>query len=541
MANSQSNPERIEALYRLRIPAGKAAPAQREAAEKIARFIAYEQTVELPEALIRDPYIREHIVGRVESVQATDEDSYLAKISYSPELASGQLSQLVNLLYGNVSMLDGVRLQDAAFPDALISQFAGPSHGIAGIRRLLGVYRRPLLATAVKPRGTAVEGLAKIAADFALGGGDIVKDDQNLVADDFESFKTRVDTVARAVADANMKTGRNCLYFPHIAAKHEALERYAEFVHRSGLKGALLCPMVMGLDTARKIAADFNLVFMAHPALTGAYTSGREHGISHAVLLGSLFRLAGADISVFPATGGRFNYAPEDCAAVSARLKEPMAHLHSSFPCPAGGITFDRVPELTQAYGEESILLIGGSLQAYSSDIAAGTRAYQSRIAQFFQAEQQAPQAELASSCELPDSAADSIQRVLRFSPDFSWDGRSTQVYKASDSAGEPHFAGVKRVELIGKFGERADFNLRYFEIEPGGFTSLEKHLHTHVVIAARGRGTIQVNGSELDLAPNDIAYIAPLEPHQIRNSSSAAFGFYCIVDHERDRPMVLR
>jgi hypothetical protein len=28
------------------------------------------------------------------------------------------------------------------------------------------------------------------------------------------------------------------------------------------------------------------------------------------------------------------------------------------------------------------------------------------------------------------------------------------------------------------------------------------------------------------------------LEKHQFRNESSGPFGFYCIVDHTRDRPM---
>ena len=530
--------DRILAQYRLALPqSASISAAQRlQSAEKMARFIAYEQTVELPETLIKDPQILKDIVGRVEQLHQLDEFTYETTVSYSQALASNQLSQLLNLLYGNVSMLDGVRLSDMQLPDALCAKFKGPLHGIDGLRRLTGVYQRPLLATAVKPRGTPNAGLAKLAADFAIGGGDIVKDDQNLVSPDFESFKLRVDQIASAVAKANDKTGRNCLYFPHLAARAEDLERSIEFVYRSGLKGVLMCPMVLGLDVCRKLSADYGLVFMAHPALTGAYTSGRDHGISHSVLLGSLFRLAGADISVFPATGGRFNYTPDDCAAVSARLRQPKGALKPTFPCPAGGITFDRVQELAEVYGADSVLLIGGSLQAFSSDIVAGTTAYQSKIAEFFKPEQRAPEPELDSSCEVSfDDSHEGIRSLLSFLPDFNWSDRRTRAYK---SATEQGHADVRRVELIGKNGERCDFDLRYFEIAAGGHSSLEKHLHTHVIIGARGHGVLQVNGIDRAFNTMDVAYVQPLEVHQLSNPSDSAFGFFCIVDRERDIPM---
>jgi ribulose-bisphosphate carboxylase large chain len=530
--------DRILANYRLALPQSASVSTQQrlQSAEKMARFIAYEQTVELPEALIRDPHILQNIVGRVERLNQLDEFAFETTISYSSKLASNQLSQLVNLLYGNVSMLDGVRLSDMTLPADLTTQFKGPLHGIVGLRRLTGVYQRPLLATAVKPRGTPTEGLAKLAADFALGGGDIVKDDQNLVSSDFESFKARVDQIASAVAKANDKTGRNCLYFPHLAARTEDLERAIEFVYRSGLKGVLMCPMVLGLDLCRKLAADYGLVFMAHPAMTGAYTSGRDHGMSHSVLLGSLFRLAGADISVFPATGGRFNYAPEDCAAVCAKLTQPQGALKTTFPCPAGGITFDRVAELAQTYGQDSVLLIGGSLQAYSSDIVAGTKAYQAKIAAYFQPEEREPEPELESSCEVNfDDSSEGIRSLLSFLPDFNWSDRRSRAYKSSN---ELSYTDVRRVELIGKNGERADFDLRYFEIAPGGHTSLEKHLHTHVIIGARGSGILQINGVDQRFNTMDVAYVQPLEVHQLCNNSDSDFGFFCIVDRERDRPM---
>lgn len=117
----------------------------------------------------------------------------------------------------------------------------------------------------------------------------------------------------------------------------------------------------------------------------------------------------------------------------------------------------------------------------------------------------------------------------------FRWEGRADQVYKTTQ---EPNFRGVRRVELVGKHGERANFELRYFELEPGGYTSLEKHVHTHVLIGARGSGEVVMGEERRALHPDDVAYIEPLRVHQLRNAGAEPFGFYCIVDRDRDRPM---
>lgn len=521
-----AEPPQIFATYRLRVAAADA--------EQLARFIAYEQTVELPERLIRDARLLDNVVGRVDDLRPDGPDHYLARIRYNAELASGQLGQLLNLLYGNVSMGEGIRLADVQLPDSLLSQFKGPRHGVDGVRALLGVYDRPLLVTAVKPRGLSDAELGQLAGQFALGGGDIVKDDQNLVSPDFEAFKHRVDTCAKAVAAANRQTGRNTLYFPHLAAADQDLDRYAEFVLGLGLKGVLICPLVLGLDRTRWLNDRYGLICMAHPALSGAFTQSRDHGIAHHVLLGTLWRLAGADISVFAAPGGRFPYTVTECQGVAKALREPLGQLAPAWPSPAGGMSFDSLPQLCEDYGTDSALLIGGSLQAHNTDLASGTRSYVQRIREICGEQLEQPQAEWESSCEFGGVGAEGIHRLLKFAEGFRWEHREDREYKST----EFDFAKVRRVELIGRHGEQSDFDLRYFEIAPGGHTSLEKHLHTHVILAARGAGVLVTDELHESLTPMDVAYVKPLEVHQLRNESDQPFGFFCIVDRERDRPM---
>ncbi|MFN9732136.1 MAG: RuBisCO large subunit C-terminal-like domain-containing protein [Pseudomonadota bacterium] len=362
----------ILATYRIRADAAEAA--------RIARFIAYEQTVELPEALVVDPFLLEQVVGHVLSVAPADDGCFHARIAFEPSLASGQLSQLLNLVYGNVSMYPGIRLQALDLPPAVVAGFRGPGFGIAGLRTLTGAHDRPLLATAVKPRGLPVQRLAHLAADFARGGGDIVKDDQNLVDEGFDGFRARVGAIADAVTRANAATGGRTLYFPHLAARHEDIHRYAAFVREVGLRGVLLCPHVLGLDTARDLAQAHGLVHMAHPALSGALTQAGDNGIEFGLALGTLLRLAGADISVFVAPGGRFRFSPAQAMRLAAACREPLGALAPAFPCPAGGMDYAQLPQLCERYGHDAVLLVGGALQAHDPDFARATDAYRSQI-----------------------------------------------------------------------------------------------------------------------------------------------------------------
>lgn len=123
--------------------------------------------------------------------------------------------------------------------------------------------------------------------------------------------------------------------------------------------------------------------------------------------------------------------------------------------------------------------------------------------------------------------------RLMRHRADFSWTGVGTEKYKEEESG----WSGVIRRTLVGLGGERAKFHIRYFELAPGGRTSLERHRHEHVVICARGKGRCRAGRRSFGLSPFDVLYIAPDEAHRLENASDGPFGFFCIVDARRDRP----
>jgi ribulose-bisphosphate carboxylase large chain len=136
---------------------------------------------------------------------------------------------------------------------------------------------------------------------------------------------------------------------------------------------------------------------------------------------------------------------------------------------------------------------------------------------------------------------------VLKFQAGFQWQDVVRQIYK-DDGAG---WQGVSHTPLIGAARDQTDqapavllqppLHVRYFEVEPSGFTSREKHAHEHVVVVLRGRGSVELGSETLPLAFGDVVYVAPWEVHRFHAAKGVEpFGFLCIVPAERDRPQTI-
>ena len=363
--------ERLAAVYRIQAADEAAALAR-------ARDICLEQTVEFPAALIPNAAIRDQIVGAVDALAAVGAGAWDATIRYPVEAAGGELTQLVNLLFGNVALQPGVRLMDFHLPKAMLTDIRGPRFGIGGLRRLLAVHDRPLLCTALKPMGLSPQALAGLAYELALGGIDLIKDDHGLADQPFCPFHERVPRCAEAVQRANRETGRHAVYLPNVTAPAHLVQSRAFAARDAGAGGLLFCPGLAGLDTMRMLTDDdgLGLPVLSHPAFIGGLAVSPTAGLSHAVLYGRLNRLAGADAAIFPHHGGRFSYAEAECRDIVAGCTDAIGALAPIFPVPAGGMQLARVPELRAYYGRDCILLIGGDLHAGDEGLVARARRF---------------------------------------------------------------------------------------------------------------------------------------------------------------------
>ena len=355
---------------------------EKDVREKILA-ICLEQTVELPAALVPEgTWIRDNVVGRLEKLEAGAglAGSWRCHVSYHADTAGGEMTQLVNVIFGNTSMKEGVMVADVVMPRRVLADYPGPKFGVEGLRRLVGVPRGPMIMTALKPMGSSTAELARMAYEFAKGGIDIIKDDHGLADQPYSPYDERVRACAAAVARANAETGRRCVYAPCVCAPAHLVIPRAHAARDAGAGAVLMIPGITGLDTMRELAADpsFGLPIICHPAMLGAMLGGgsknRVGGFSHEVLLGVLPRLAGADATIFPSFGGRFGFSLEECKALQRGATREMGAMPPIFPSPGGGMTLERVAAMNEAYGEDLMLLIGGSLMGHSPDLVANSK-----------------------------------------------------------------------------------------------------------------------------------------------------------------------
>jgi S-methyl-5-thioribulose 1-phosphate isomerase len=349
--------------------------AQADASVK-ARDIAREQTVEVPEDTA--PEVEARLVGRIESLEPDGSGRWRVVIAYDPVIVGGDVTALFNLLFGNISMKPAVRLIDLDFPASMLQSLPGPRFGIPGIRDLCGAPRRPLVCTATKPLGLDARALAQLCYRFARAGADIVKDDHNLADQASAPFGERVERCQEAVERANRETGGRTLYFPNVTGPLTSFEERLALTVRAGCRGVLVNLLPQGVDAARAIGQR-GLAVLSHPTMSGAFF-GTDHGIAADILYGLLYRVIGSDGVVYTNVGGRFSYFTlELCQAINRRLRTPLGPMRPAFPVPGGGVDAARIAFWIDAYGDDTMFLIGSSLLR-APDLEAATRAVVAQV-----------------------------------------------------------------------------------------------------------------------------------------------------------------
>ena len=110
----------------------------------------------------------------------------------------------------------------------------------------------------------------------------------------------------------------------------------------------------------------------------------------------------------------------------------------------------------------------------------------------------------------------------------FKWDGGRVRGY------GEGKASGVTETWLIGKAERSDNFALRYYELEPGGFSRAETHPYDHGVLFMRGAGEVVIDSQTYVVGEGDVVYIAPDEMHQIKNAGQEPLGWICVIPAHR-------
>ncbi len=308
---------------------------------------------------------------------------WFVQIAY-PEVNIGeQIPMLLTTVVGNISMGGDIKLVDVRLPKKYVDGFKGPKFGIEGIRKMLGVKKRPLLNNMIKPcTGYRLKVGAELFRKAALGGCDVIKDDELIADASFNSVAGRVKRYMQIEKQVYEEKGEHTLYTVNITDKIPKVFENARRAVELGCNALMVNYLAVGFPVLQALAEDpsINVPILAHMDVAGALYMSPWHGLSSHLVLGKLPRLAGADIVVIPAPYGKAPVIDYKFRNVARNLSFPLYHLKPTFPMASGGITPSMVPTVMAALGNDIVIGSGGGIHAHPKGPVAGGKAFRQAI-----------------------------------------------------------------------------------------------------------------------------------------------------------------
>ncbi|WP_017378616.1 2,3-diketo-5-methylthiopentyl-1-phosphate enolase [Paenisporosarcina sp. TG-14] len=357
-------------------------------AEGIALGLTIGSWTDLP--MLDQQQLKKH-KGIVVSIKEFVDESYPitpeeikaeVKISYPSANFTSDIPAILATVFGKLSLDGKVKLLDLEFGKKLESNFPGPKFGIEGIRTILNVHERPLVMSIFKGViGRDIDYLVAQLREQALGGVDLVKDDEILFENHHTPFEKRITRGRKVLQQVYEETGHKTLYAINLTGRTSELRGKAKRASELGADALLFNVHTYGLDVLQELAEDkeIQLPIMAHPAFSGAFTSSAFYGVSNPLLLGKLTRYLGADLSLFPSPYGSVALEKDVALAIAEELTKETT-FKRTFPVPSAGIHPGLVPLLVQDYGIDCVINAGGGVHGHPSGAAGGGRAFRQAI-----------------------------------------------------------------------------------------------------------------------------------------------------------------
>jgi 2,3-diketo-5-methylthiopentyl-1-phosphate enolase len=274
---------------------------------------------------------------------------------------------------------DKLRLLDVFIPDQLLAKFQGPKFGVPGIRQLLNVPERPFSLHIIKPKmGMTPEQVGHQCYQTAIGGVDMMKDDE-MTSDVYNSrFEDRLDAVNRALDKAEKQTGKRPIYFVSITDEPRRIfDKAARAVER-GAGGLLVCYSA-GLPVIRQLAED--------PAIKVPLLIHASHMIAAQPriawpVFAKLVRICGGDLMLTPTYWSSIPMVSLEEGIRTSHVKlAPLGHIKPMFPMPCAGVYPGLAPIIIGEYGPDIVIPAGGGMLGHPDGYTAGAKAWQQAIA----------------------------------------------------------------------------------------------------------------------------------------------------------------
>lgn len=319
--------------------------------------------------------------GSVEDLVELPDGGYLTKICFPHEIfEKGNIPQYLSVIAGNLfglGKLEAVRLLDIDLPENLAG--CGPKFGIDGIRKIVGteVSCRPHIGTIIKPKvGLNPKDTARVAYEAALGGLDLIKDDETLTNQTFCPLFDRLEAVIDALDRAKDETGKQVLYAVNVTTGGD---RIVELSHKAVSAGAnmlMVDVLTAGFSAIQALAEapGINVPIHVHRTMHGALTRNPHHGIAMRPIA-KLVRSAGGDQLHTGSVSGKMGSKAGEVIADNREITKPLSYLKPVFPVSSGGLHPGKVAAEIAKLGTDIVLQAGGGIHGHPEGTTAGTRA----------------------------------------------------------------------------------------------------------------------------------------------------------------------
>ncbi|HPG51513.1 MAG TPA: RuBisCO large subunit C-terminal-like domain-containing protein, partial [Spirochaetota bacterium] len=257
---------------------------------------------------------------------------YIIQIAFPAANVEDQLPMMLTALVGNISLVPNFKLLDIRLPKATLDQFNGPRFGTDGWWNALGLQKgRPLLNNMVKPcSGYPLEVGAELFRQAALGGCDVIKDDELIANMRYNDAVERVKLYMKIEKEVFEETGEHTLYTVNITDRLPRMFDLAKRCIDAGANAMMVNYLAVGPEAMRALADDpaINVPILAHMDVAGAFFMSPYQGISSPIIFGKIARLCGADSIVLPfSMGGKAMYMHERFMQTTRNLVYPMGNL----------------------------------------------------------------------------------------------------------------------------------------------------------------------------------------------------------------------
>jgi ribulose-bisphosphate carboxylase large chain len=229
-----------------------------------------------------------------------------------------------------------------------------------------------------------------------MGGGDTVKDDENLGSQTFNQFDERMKRTLEMLHKAEAETGEKKGYWANLtAATVDEMAKRAQAIKDNGGIFAMVDFITVGytgVASLRQITDELGLIIHAHRAMHAAFDRVPYHGIEYRVLA-KVARLLGVD-HIHTGTGvGKLEGGPAEMRERTAILRDPITKpiggvvfeqnwygMKAVAPVASGGLHPGHVPALDHIFGKDAFFAFGGGIHGHPGGSRAGARAVRAAV-----------------------------------------------------------------------------------------------------------------------------------------------------------------